>query len=58
MYGSPEQLFNGYEKDMFDTGVNSIIIGDYLTTTGNRPSKDRIILEKLGYKIATECDFS
>ncbi|NKQ40363.1 MAG: hypothetical protein HF962_02195 [Sulfurovum sp.] len=40
---------------MFDAGVNAIVIGDYLTTNGIRPSSDLKMLETLGYKIAKEC---
>lgn len=53
--GGRELLFNNKEHDMFDAGANAIVIGDYLTTGGLAPSKDRQILEKLGYKIATSC---
>jgi biotin synthase len=53
--GGREQMFSGYEKEMFDAGVNSIVIGDYLTIAGDNPLKDRIMLDKIGYTIATRC---
>jgi biotin synthase len=54
--GGREQLFGGFEKEMFDAGVNSIVIGDYLTTVGDSPLKDKIMLESIGYRVATICD--
>jgi biotin synthase len=53
--GGREQMFGGYEKEMFDAGVNSIVIGDYLTTAGDNPLKDRTMLDSIGYSVATSC---
>ncbi len=41
---------------MFEAGINSIVIGDYLTTKGNSVSKDIVMLEKIGYEIALDCN--
>jgi len=54
--GGRELLFNGTENKMFEAGANAIVIGDYLTTAGLKPKKDQIMLEKLGYEVATSCD--
>jgi biotin synthase len=54
--GGRELLFNGQENKMFEAGANAIVIGDYLTTAGLEPKKDQIMLEKLGYEVATSCD--
>ncbi len=54
--GGRELLFSGFEKEMFSAGANSIVIGDYLTTKGEEPIKDKIILEKLNLKVATSCN--
>jgi len=54
--GGRELLFNGKEDEMFRAGANSIVIGDYLTTSGLAPKKDQLMLEKLGYEVATSCD--
>jgi biotin synthase len=54
--GGRELLFNGQENRMFEAGANAIVIGDYLTTAGLEPKKDQIMLEKLGYEVATSCD--
>ena len=54
--GGRELLFNGQENKMFEAGANAIVIGDYLTTAGLAPKKDQIMLEKLGYEVATSCD--
>ncbi len=53
--GGRELLFNGCEELMFEAGANSIVIGNYLTTSGDAPQKDRAMLERLGYKVATAC---
>jgi biotin synthase len=54
--GGREHLFNGIEDKMFEAGANSIVIGDYLTTKGNSISKDIIMINKIGYEVATECN--
>jgi biotin synthase len=54
--GGRELIFGGDEKEMFDAGVNSIVIGNYLTTTGDAPLKDITMLEKIDYKVATSCN--
>lgn len=53
--GGRELLFGGKEKEMFQAGINSVVIGDYLTTKGDDPTSDRAMIEKLGYTIATVC---
>ncbi len=50
-----ELLFNGCEELMFEAGANSMVIGNYLTTQGDAPQKDKAMLERLGYGIATSC---
>ncbi len=54
--GGRELLFNGYEQEMFKAGANSMVIGNYLTTAGLAPNKDKEMLEALGYEVATSCD--
>jgi biotin synthase len=41
---------------MFEAGANSMVIGNYLTTTGDAPSKDIDMLKRLGYGVATTCN--
>jgi len=53
--GGRELLFDGYEELMFKAGANSIVIGNYLTTKGDAPQKDKAMLEALGYGVATTC---
>ena len=55
--GGRELLFNGYEDEMFKAGANAMVIGNYLTTEGLSPNKDKMMLESYGYEIATSCDF-
>ena len=54
--GGRELLFTGYEQEMFKAGANSMVIGNYLTTEGLAPNKDKEMLESLGYEVATSCD--
>jgi biotin synthase len=51
-----ELLFEGSEELMFEAGANSMVIGNYLTTTGDAPSKDIDMLKRLGYGVATTCN--
>ena len=54
--GGRELLFNGRENLMFEAGSNAIVIGDYLTTEGIAASKDKQMLDSLGYEVAISCD--
>jgi len=54
--GGRELLFRGEEDKMFEAGANAIVIGDYLTTAGLEPNKDKRMLDSLGYEVATSCD--
>ena len=53
--GGRELLFEGSEELMFEAGANAMVIGNYLTTTGDAPQKDKKMLEKLGYGVAVSC---
>jgi len=53
--GGRELLFGGSEREMFQAGANSIVIGDYLTTAGDSPTRDHNMLKDLGYSIASSC---
>ena len=54
--GGRELLFNDKEHLMFEAGANAIVIGNYLTTKGKEANKDKIMLDRLGYKVAKSCD--
>jgi biotin synthase len=53
--GGRELIFSNNYKDMFNAGANAIVIGNYLTTKGDTPNRDRDILDNLGYKVASGC---
>jgi len=53
--GGREIVFGNKFTKAIKAGVNSIIIGDYLTTKGERADKDIEILKKEGFRIANEC---
>lgn len=54
--GGRELMFGDAQYDVFKYGANSIVIGDYLTTTGNAAQRDIENLESLGYEIAFSCN--
>ena len=54
--GGRELVFKDSWPKIFKAGANAIVIGDYLTTKGNAPSKDLETLNSLGYKIANSCN--
>lgn len=54
--GGREYLFKHRQKEIFDAGANSIVIGDYLTTKGENAYRDLAMLRSLGYDIATSAD--
>ena len=53
--GGREYMFKDSLGELFELGVNSIVIGDYLTTKGEREDKDIKVIKKLGYEIAKTC---
>lgn len=54
--GGRELMFGEDEYKVFEHGANSIVIGDYLTTSGKNVLNDLEDLKKLGYKIAATCE--
>jgi biotin synthase len=53
--GGRESLLSGREEEMYRAGCNSIVIGDYLTTRGEKAERDRAAIANLGYEIADSC---
>jgi len=53
--GGRERMFGERQREIFSAGADSIVIGNYLTTRGNAPDKDIVMLESLGLKIAQSC---
>ena len=54
--GGREITFKDKQYDIFDCGANSIVIGNYLTTTGNKAQNELDILEAKGLTIVKECN--
>ena len=50
--GGRELMFGKRQKEIFKYGANSIVIGNYLTTSGRVMSKDLEMLKSLGLDIA------
>ncbi|KFL34235.1 MULTISPECIES: biotin synthase [unclassified Sulfurospirillum] len=53
--GGRETTFVSPDCDIFAAGADAIVIGDYLTTKGELPKKDREMITRLGYDIAISC---
>jgi biotin synthase len=54
--GGREHFFKDRQAEIFKAGINSIVIGDYLTTKGNELNQDLQMLESLGLSISRKCD--
>lgn len=52
--GGRELMFGERQNEIFDAGANSIVIGNYLTTTGRAMNKDLDMLKSLQLEVATE----
>jgi biotin synthase len=52
--GGREMMFQKRQNEIFSYGANSIVIGNYLTTSGRVISKDLEMLASLNLKIATK----
>ncbi len=53
--GGRELVFGKRWPAILEAGANAIVIGDYLTTKGEKPDRDLLTLQNLGYEIATSC---
>lgn len=51
--GGRELMFGAREGEIFAHGANSIVIGNYLTTSGKAMERDLEMLHALGLQIAT-----
>lgn len=50
--GGREITFKERQNEIFEAGANAIVIGDYLTTSGEDVNKDKQMIESLGLKVA------
>jgi len=53
--GGRESFFKEEQEKIFASGANAIVLGNYLTTTGDKPDNDLQMLKRLNLKIATSC---
>ena len=49
--GGREVVFRENQREIFDYGIDSIVLGNYLTTNGEIPNKDLAMLQKYNLKI-------
>ncbi len=50
--GGREVTFGARQEEIFAAGANSIVLGNYLTTTGREAHTDLEMVRKLGFDIA------
>lgn len=53
--GGREHSFKSDQKQIFEAGIEAIVIGDYLTTKGTKAQADREMIQSYGYSIAKKC---
>lgn len=53
--GGREIVFKTRQKEMYRAGIDAVVIGDYLTTKGEKPSRDVALIRELGFEIETSC---
>ncbi len=52
--GGRELMFGERQGEIFDYGANSIVIGNYLTTSGREMNKDLEMIKSLNLEVATK----
>lgn len=52
--GGRETMFGDRQSEIFDYGANSIVVGNYLTTSGRQIDKDLEMIKELNFKIANK----
>ncbi len=52
--GGRELMFGDRQNEIFEYGANSIVIGNYLTTSGREMNKDLEMLQALNLEVATK----
>ena len=53
--GGREVTFKDRQKEIFEYGADSIVVGDYLTTKGEEISSDFKLIKSANCKIAKSC---
>ncbi|MCR4942064.1 MAG: biotin synthase [Campylobacter sp.] len=53
--GGREKILGERQYEIFEHGADAIVIGDYLTTRGEKPCDDIVNLEKMGFEFAKIC---
>ena len=54
--GGREITFGQRQGEIFEAGADSIVIGNYLTTKGQKPIDDLAMIQSLGLEVAKSCD--
>lgn len=49
--GGREFVFGSNQKEIFDYGIDAIVLGNYLTTDGDKPNRDLEMLQSYNLKI-------
>lgn len=52
--GGRPQVLGERQREMYAAGANAIMTGDYLTTSGISPERDRALITELGLRVAAD----
>jgi biotin synthase len=55
MAGGREVVFGGDQKEIFEAGINAVVIGGYLNAKGDEVERDKRMLSSYGFNIASVC---
>jgi biotin synthase len=50
-YAGGRSILGEFQKTGFQAGINAMLVGNYLTTTGNKIAEDLVMLRNLGYEV-------
>ena len=53
--GGREVVLKERQYEIFEAGAGAIVVGDYLTTKGEEPSRDIAKLREMGFTFASQC---
>lgn len=54
--GGREVIFNKDQRMLFESGVDAIVLGNYLTTKGETPERDLDLIKSYGLKISEDIE--
>jgi biotin synthase len=55
MAGGRETVFGFEQKEIFEAGIDAIVIGGYLNACGNEPKDDIEMIKRYGFEVSVVC---